>query len=377
MPRTGRPKSELTLTADERAQLERWARRAKSSQVLVLRSRIVLACAEPGAVSKQVAVELGCAERTVGKWRGRFVRGRCEALVDEDRPGRPSSVSLDQVEEVIVATLESKPANATHWSQSSMAAKSGLSRSTVGRIWKDFGLQPHRTDGFKLSTDPLFVEKVIDVVGLYHNPPERAVVLCVDEKSQIQALDRSQPVLPMMPGMPERRTHDYARHGITSLFAAFDVKDGTVIAELHRQHRAVEFKKFLITIDKTVPEGLDIHIVADNYGTHKTAVVKAWLAKHPRFHMHFTPTGSSWLNQVERWFGHLTDQKIRRGAHKSVQALEADIRSWVKAWNEDPRPFVWKKSAEEILDSLARYLRRVTGQDARDQLIERTSDAAH
>jgi hypothetical protein len=240
-------------------------------------------------------------------------------------------------------------------------ARSGLSRSTVGRIWKDFGLKPHLADTFKLSTDPLFVEKVIDVVGLYHNPPDRAVVLCIDEKSQIQALDRSQPVLPMMPGMPERRSHDYLRNGITTLFAAFNIADGTVIGELHRQHRAVEFKKFLTTIDKTVPEGLDIHVVCDNYGTHKTPAIKAWLARHPRIHLHFTPTGSSWLNQVERWFGFLTDQLIRRGVHKSVQALEHQIREWVSTWNDDPKPFVWKKTAEEILDSLARYLQRVTG----------------
>lgn len=377
MPRTGRPKAELVLTVDERAQLERWARRAKSSQVLALRSRIILGCAVPGAVSKEVAAGLGCSEATVGKWRRRFLRERLDGLVDEDRPGRPSSVSLDQVEDVIVATLESKPADATHWSRSSMAKRTGLSRSTIGRIWRDFGLKPHHVDGFKLSTDPLFVERVVDVVGLYHNPPERAVVLCVDEKSQIQALDRSQPVLPMMPGMPERRTHDYRRNGITSLFAAFNVADGTVITELHRQHRATEFKKFLATIDKTVPEGLDIYIVADNYGTHKTPAIKAWLAKHPRFHMHFTPTGSSWLNQVERWFAYLTDQKIRRGSHKSVQALEADIRAWVKSWNDDPKPFIWKKTADEILDSLSRYLQRVTGQTARDQLKQRISDAGH
>jgi transposase len=377
MPRTGRPKAELLLTDVERAQLTRWARRATSSQALALRSRIVLACAVADVPNTVVAKELRCSAATVGKWRGRFIEDRLEGLVDEDRPGRPSSVSLDQVEEVIVATLESTPRDATHWSQSSMAKKSGLSRSTIGRIWKDFGLKPHRTDGFKLSTDPLFVEKVIDVVGLYHNPPEHAVVLCVDEKSQIQALDRSQPVLPMMPGMPERRTHDYHRNGITSLFAAFNIGDGTVITELHRQHRAAEFKKFLITIDKTVPEGLAVHIVADNYGTHKTPAVKAWLAKHPRFHMHFTPTGSSWLNQVERWFGYLTDQKIRRGAHKSIQALEKDIRDWAKSWNEDPKPFVWKKTAEEILDSLSRYLQRVTGNNAREQLMARISEAGH
>jgi transposase len=377
MARTGRPKAELTLTGDERAQLLRWARRASSSQALALRSRIVLACAVSGVSNKQVAADLACSEPTVGKWRRRFVERRLDGLVDEDRPGRPSSVGLDQVEEVLVATLESKPRNATHWSQSSMAARSGLSRSTIGRIWKDFGLKPHRADTFKLSTDPLFVEKVIDIVGLYHNPPERAVVLCVDEKSQIQALDRSQPVLPMMPGMPERRSHDYVRNGITTLFAAFNIADGTVISELHRHHRAVEFKKFLTAIDKTVPEGLDIHVVCDNYGTHKTPAVKAWLARHPRIHLHFTPTGSSWINQVERWFGFLTEQLIRRGVHKSVQALEHQIREWVSTWNDDPKPFVWKKTAEEILDSLARYLQRVTGNTANNQLIKRISEAGH
>ena len=347
------------LTDAERDQLTRWARRAKSSQALALRSKIVLACAE-GVPSREVAARLGTHEDTVGKWRRRFLARRLDGLADEDRPGRPPSVSLDQVEEVIVATLEQTPKVATHWSRKSMAARSGLSKSTIGRIWRDFGLQPHRTDGFKLSSDPLFTEKVVDVVGLYHDPPEKAVVLCVDEKSQIQALDRSQPVLPMMPGMPERRSHDYYRHGITSLFAAFNIADGTVISELHRQHRATEFKKFLATIDKAVPAELDVHLVCDNYGTHKTPAIRAWLAKHPRFHMHFTPTGSSWINQVERWFGFLTSQMIRRGVHKSVHALEADIRAWVENWNDDPKPFVWKKTAEEILDSLARYCRRIS-----------------
>ncbi len=360
MARTGRPKAELVLSDEERTTLLRWSRRAKSSQALALRCRIVLASAE-GANNKEVAKRLHCAPVTVGKWRARFVAARLDGLVDEDRPGRPATITIDQVEEVVVSTLEETPKDATHWSRALMANKSGLSKSTIGRIWRDFGLKPHLSDTFKLSTDPLFVEKVVDVVGLYHNPPEKAVVLCVDEKSQIQALDRSQPVLPMMPGMPERRTHDYYRNGITTLFAAFDVADGTVISELHRHHRAAEFKKFLVTIDKTVPEGLAIHVVCDNYGTHKTPAIKGWLAKHPRVHLHFTPTGSSWLNQVERWFGFLTDQKIRRGAHKSVQALEADIRSWIKAWNDNPEPFVWKKSAEEILDSLARYLQRISG----------------
>jgi transposase len=359
----GRPKAPLVLSDEERETLARWSRRAKSSQALALRCRIVLGCAEDGGLrsNQDVAAQLGIWPQTVTKWRRRFLERRLAGLVDEPRPGAPRKITDEQVEEVIVATLEATPADATHWSRASMAAQSGLSKSTIGRVWKAFGLKPHLVDTFKLSTDAQFIDKVRDVVGLYLDPPEKAMVLAVDEKSQIQALDRSAPVLPMMPGMPERRTHDYLRNGITTLFAALDVATGEVIGSIHRRHRAVEFQKFLTKLDREVPADLDVHLICDNYTTHKHPSIQRWLAAHPRFHMHFTPTYSSWLNQVERWFGLLTDQRLRRGVHRTLRALENDIRAWIEQWNTNPKPFAWTKTADEILDRLASYLQRIPG----------------
>jgi len=359
MARTGEPKAELVLTDEERLTLERLTNRRKSAQAMALRARIVLACAA-GATNREVAAELRVNPATVGKWRRRFVADRLDGLFDEPRPGATRTVTDDKVERVIVKTLEEKPADATHWSTRAMARATGMSQTSISLIWRAFGLQPHRADSFKLSTDPLFVEKVRDIVGLYLDPPERAVVLCMDEKSQIQALNRFQPILPMMPGTPERRSHDYVRHGTTSLFAALNMATGKVIGSLHRRHRASEFKKFLIRIDEEVPEGLDVHLILDNYSTHKTPDIRRWLLRHPRFHLHFTPTSGSWLNMVERWFGELTTKKIKRGAHTTVHNLERDIREWIELWNENPRPYVWVKTADQILASLARYCERVS-----------------
>jgi transposase len=348
----------IELSDGERAQLEAWARRPTSAQALALRSRIVLLAAD-GLKNVVIARELGVHRPMVTKWRARFAEHRLDGLVDEPRPGRPRTIGDERVEEVIVKTLETTPKDATHWSTRSMAAETGLTQTAVSRIWRAFGLQPHRQETWKLSKDPQFIDKVRDVVGLYLNPPERAVVLCVDEKSQIQALDRTAPTLPMLPGVPQRATHDYKRSGTSSLYAALDLTTGQVIGALRSRHRAIEFKQFLQTIDREVPQALAVHVVLDNSSTHKTPAIQKWLAAHPRFALHFTPTSSSWLNLIERWFGELTTKKLRRGAHRSVRQLNADIRAWIDTWNQDPKPFIWTKTAEEILDSIARYCNRI------------------
>jgi transposase len=351
-------RAEIVLSGDEREVLERWARRPKSSQALALRCRIVLAAAE-GQQSKDIAASLGCTKTTVGKWRGRFARRGLDGLHDEPRPGKPRSIRDEDVERVIVKTLEEKPRNATHWSTRSMAQATGMSQTAVSRIWRAFGLKPHQSESFKLSPDPLFIEKVRDIVGLYLNPPDAAVVLCVDEKSQIQALDRSAPVLPLMPGVPERATHDYVRNGTTNLYAALDIASGQVIADMTPRHRAEEFRRFLNVIDCAVPEHLDVHVVLDNSSTHKTPSIQRWLLRHPRFRVHFTPTYSSWLNLVERWFAELTTKWIKRDTHRSVRDLVASIRTWIATWNDNPKPYVWHKTADEILDTLANHCQRI------------------
>ena len=368
MARTGRPTAKLVLSDEERQTLQRWVRRPRSAQALALRAKIVLACAA-GATNKDVAAEFSVTAQMVGKWRARFVAHRLAGLSDEDRPGRPRTITDAQVEQVVTTTLEQAPPDAgTHWSTRMMAAHTGLTQTAVSRIWRAFELKPHKVDYWKLSTDPHFVDKLYDVVGLYLDPPERALVLCVDEKSQVQALDRSAPVLPMMPAAPERQTHTYIRHGTTSLFAALDVATGHVYSSLHRQHRATAFRKFLNQLHREVPAEHDVHLILDNYATHKTPEIRRWLVRHPRFHLHFTPTSSSWLNLVERLFAELTTRMLRRGVHRSVADLEADIRTWIDNWNRDPRPYIWTKTAEQILESIGVYCQ---------QLLKLTNDSGH
>ncbi len=358
MPR-GRPMPPLILIAEERTTLERWARRPKTAQALAQRARIVLACARR-TPNGMVAAREGVTRQMVGRWRARFLTKRLDGLLDEPRPGAPRRISDADVERVLVMTLESTPQDATHWSTRMLARASGLSQSAVSRMWRAFALKPHRSETFKLSRDPLFIDKVRDIVGLYLHPPDKALVLCVDEKSQIQALDRSQPLLPMRPGQIERRTHDYVRHGTTSLFAALNVKTGAVLGQCHRRHRAIEFRKFLIRIDSAVPAKLDVHLILDNYGTHKTPLIHRWLVRHPRFHLHFTPTGASWLNLVECWFALLTQRQIRRGIHRSTRELVAAIIGYINVHNDQPKPFIWTKTADEILASVARFCQRIS-----------------
>jgi transposase len=349
----------IELTEEERSTLERWSRRHTSAQSLALRCRIVLLAAA-GMNNTAVSKELGIDHGTATKWRSRFLAERLEGLHDEPRPGAPRTVTDNAVELVIVKTLEETPVDATHWSTRSMAKETGMSQSAISRIWRAFGLKPHLVETFKLSPDPLFVEKVRDIVGLYVNPPDAALVLCVDEKTQIQALDRTSPVLPLRPGLPERRTHDYVRGGTTNLYAALDVASGHVIADMTERHRAAEFRHFLNLINRSVPEDLEIHLVVDNVSTHKTPEIKKWLVRHPRFHLHFTPTYSSWMNLVERWFAELTNKWLRRGTHRSTKELESAIENWIAQWNDEPKPFVWHKSADEILDTLASYCARIS-----------------
>lgn len=373
--RTGRPKVALILTADERRRLDSLAHRSRSAPHVARRARIILACAE-GLDSKVVARRLHVTPATVGKWRGRFVRQRLDGLYDDPRPGAPRTITDDHVEQVITRTLETTPRGATHWSTRDMARAVGLSRMAINRIWQTFGLQPHRSETFKLSNDPLLIEKIRDIVGLYLNPPAHAAVFCVDEKPQIQALDRTQPLLPMQPGQIERRTHDYTRHGTTTLFAALNAKTSEVITQFHQRHRSAQFREFLDLIEAQVPRRLDVHIIMDNYGTHKTPLIRNWFAKRPRFHVHFTPTYASWLSLVERWFALLTTKQIRRGAFRSVPQLKAAIQAFIDAHHENPKPFVWTKTADEILASIARFAERTA--DARAaQLLSRTIGTGH
>ena len=347
----GKSAALIELNEAERRELQALARAEMTGQALARRARIVLAAAA-GLENKAICLEVDADVNTVGKWRRRFAAHRMAGLYDEPRPGTPRKIGDDQIADTIRLTLETTPAGATHWSLRSMARAVGYAPSTIHRIWRAFGLQPHRTETFKLSTDPLFVEKVRDIVGLYMAPPDRALVLCVDEKSQIQALDRSQPLLPMRPGQVERHTHDYKRHWTTSLFAALDIATGAVIGQCYARHRSNEFRKFLDQIEADVSADLDVHLVMDNYATYKTKVIRDWLAKRPRWHVHFTPPGASWINQVERFFAMITDKQIRRGVHRSTHALEADIRAFIENHNEKPKPFRWTKSADDILNAI-------------------------
>jgi transposase len=347
----------IELGDEERRELEARSRRRKIARADALRAGIVLLAAD-GLANVAIAERLAITRLTVATWRKRFAARRLDGLADEPRPGAPRKLGDDKIAEVVTTTLETTPADATHWSTRSMAAASGVSTSTVHRIWRAFSLQPHRSGTFKLSADPQFVEKVRDIVGLYLDPPERALVLCVDEKTRIQALDRTQPLLPMRPGQAERHTHDYERHGTTSLFAALDVRAGTVIGRCMPRHRAAEFRRFLDEVERNVPAGLDIHVIMDNASSHKTELIRDWFAKRPRWHVHFTPTSSSWINQVERFFALLTDRQIRRGAHRSTAELEAAIAAFIAARNADPEPFRWTKSADDILASSERFRRR-------------------
>jgi len=356
--RRGRRLPELELSGEQRSTLQGWTRRRNTAQALSMRARIVLHAAE-GQTATAIARETHTCIQTVSKWWRRFDQRGLDGLLDEPRPGQPRKLSDAQVEQVIVRTLESKPPAATHWSTRTLAQATGINQTAVSRIWRAFALAPHRAETFKLSKDPLFIDKVRDIVGLYMNPPQRALVLCVDEKSQIQALDRTAPLLPMGPGQIERRTHDYTRHGTTSLFAALDTKTGRIIGQNQQRHRSVEFRNFLDTIEKNVPEQLDVHLIMDNYGTHKTKLIHNWLAKRPRFHVHFTPTSASWLNLVERWFALLTERQLRRGIHRSTKELKAAIDDFIQQHNRDPKPFIWHKTADQILDSVARFCRRI------------------
>src|SRR6266516_3854920 len=365
----------IVLSAEEGGELGTRVRRRKSSHGAATRARIVLLAAE-GLNNSTIAKKLDISRLTVGTWRRRFAKKRLDGLDDEPRPGAPRKIGDDKITEVVTKTLETMPLDATHWSRRSMAKASGVSVTSVHRIWGAFGLQPHRVETFKLSTDPMFVEKVRDIAGLYLDPPDRALVLCVDEKSQIQALDRSQPPLPMRPGQVERRTHDYKRHGTTTLFAALNAKPSEVITQFHQRHRSAQFREFLDLIDAQVPRRLDVHIIMDNYSTHKTALIRNWFAKRPRFHVHFTPTYGSWLSLVERWFAELTTKQIRRGAYGSVMQLKAGIQEFIDAHQANPKPSVWTKSADQILASIARFARR-TADTRAAQTISRTTVTGH